>query len=174
MAPPAEATELAFGLEDLTNLSISVITGILVYKYQTFIQQILNVGFKTCLGAFVTSYASMYNSSSLPQLVTTAAFATITLTVGAAICHVALVCLIQMLEYSMKSRQAARKLSGWVLRRGARLSIYAVPVLVLGYLWNPLHSYVFWSLLETYFEAMELAGNGTLPVLEDPAKTELS
>jgi hypothetical protein len=167
MASSADITESIY------DFCISVIPGALAFKYYDIVEKVFSLGFKACIGALVAGSSTMHHFGSLAQLIATAACGIITLTVGAAVCHVAIACLIQMLELIIKYWKAARMCTGWVLRTGSNLSLYAVPVLILSYLWNPLQSRVFWSLLVAYFEYAEVE-DGTLQNHQDPAMADLS
>jgi hypothetical protein len=129
--------------ESILDFFMSFMTEKLVYKLQGIVQNFFSLGLKICFGALVTASSTMHNFGSLAQLIATAACAVITLTVGAAICHISIVCLIKMGEHLIKFWKAARKLSGWVLRAGGTLLLYAAPVLILSYLWNPKQPRIF-------------------------------
>ncbi|KAH7367814.1 hypothetical protein B0T11DRAFT_276024 [Plectosphaerella cucumerina] len=57
-----------------------------------------------------------------------------------------------------------------MLRTGGTLLLYAAPVLILSYLWNPKQPRIFWSLLMACFEIAEEVENATWPNFQDPAK----
>ncbi|KAH6695212.1 hypothetical protein F5X68DRAFT_227205 [Plectosphaerella plurivora] len=158
-------TETLSGLEhwDPFDLAITGILSILPFSYMRLLERLAAMGSELCSNALVAVYFSMKHFGTPTQLIVSAICATVTITLGLAVAYFALSCLLFLVEYSIKLWQLGQDFCGWTLGKMGMVTLYLIPVIIIGFSWNPVYFYLFWGTMVIPRDVMDMAMNGTLP-----------